>query len=95
MAIEDALVLATLLGEHWDKPDGHVEAFYLYEVSFCSVGGLVCFFVSSHSARPSTASPPLEAPVTVGFLLPTPFLTDCFLGLEGKQVGCVHGALCV
>lgn len=33
MAIEDALVLATLLAEHWDKPDGHVEAFYLYEVS--------------------------------------------------------------
>lgn len=33
MAIEDALVLATLLAEYWDKPDGHVEAFYLYEVS--------------------------------------------------------------
>lgn len=33
MAIEDALVLATLLAEHWEKPDGHVEAFYLYEVS--------------------------------------------------------------
>lgn len=32
MAIEDALVLATLLAEFWDKPDGHVEAFYLYEV---------------------------------------------------------------
>lgn len=32
MAIEDALVLATLLAEHWEKPDGHVEAFYLYEV---------------------------------------------------------------
>lgn len=32
MAIEDALVLATLLAEYWDKPDGHVEAFYLYEV---------------------------------------------------------------
>ncbi|CAM9168255.1 unnamed protein product [Scytosiphon promiscuus] len=31
MAIEDALVLATLLGEHWERPDGHVEAFYLYE----------------------------------------------------------------
>lgn len=33
MAIEDALVLATLLAEYWDKPDGHIEAFYLYEVS--------------------------------------------------------------
>lgn len=33
MAIEDALVLATLLAEYWEKPDGHVEAFYLYEVS--------------------------------------------------------------
>lgn len=33
MAIEDALVLATLLAEHWERPDGHVEAFYLYEVS--------------------------------------------------------------
>lgn len=33
MAIEDALVLATLLGEHWEHPDGHIEAFYLYEVS--------------------------------------------------------------
>lgn len=32
MAIEDALVLATLLGEYWGQPDGHVEAFYLYEV---------------------------------------------------------------
>lgn len=32
MAIEDAFVLATLLAEYWDKPDGHVEAFYLYEV---------------------------------------------------------------
>ena len=32
MAIEDALVLATLLGEYWEKRDGHVEAFYLYEV---------------------------------------------------------------
>eukprot|EP00752_Nemacystus_decipiens_P013459 g11921.t1 len=31
MAIEDALVLATLLAEYWDKPDGHLEAFYLYE----------------------------------------------------------------
>ncbi|CBJ28407.1 Flavoprotein Monooxygenase [Ectocarpus siliculosus] len=31
MAIEDALVLATLLAEHWERPDGHVEAFYLYE----------------------------------------------------------------
>lgn len=42
MAIEDALVLATLLAEYWDKPDGHVEAFYLYEVShvcICSVIG--------------------------------------------------------
>lgn len=37
MAIEDALVLATLLAEYWDKPDGHVEAFYLYEVSFSGV----------------------------------------------------------
>lgn len=34
MAIEDALVLATLLAEYWEKPDGHVEAFYLYEVIF-------------------------------------------------------------
>lgn len=32
MAIEDALVLATLLGEYWEHPDGHIEAFYLYEV---------------------------------------------------------------
>lgn len=32
MAIEDALVLATLLAEFWNEPDGHVEAFYLYEV---------------------------------------------------------------
>ncbi|CAM9183008.1 unnamed protein product, partial [Hapterophycus canaliculatus] len=31
MAIEDALVLATLLGEFWGKPDGHIEAFYQYE----------------------------------------------------------------
>ncbi|CAN0159802.1 unnamed protein product [Scytosiphon promiscuus] len=30
-AIEDALVLATLLGEYWEKPDGHIEAFFLYE----------------------------------------------------------------
>lgn len=41
MAIEDALVLATLLAEHWEKPDGHVEAFYLYEVS------QVCLLLSS------------------------------------------------
>lgn len=33
MAIEDAFVLATLLAEYWDETDGHVEAFYLYEVS--------------------------------------------------------------
>lgn len=32
MAIEDAFVLATLLREYWDQPDGHVEAFYQYEV---------------------------------------------------------------
>lgn len=32
MAIEDAFVLATLLGEYWEETDGHVEAFYLYEV---------------------------------------------------------------
>lgn len=31
MAIEDAIVLATLLKEHWGQPDGHVEAFYQYE----------------------------------------------------------------
>ena len=47
MAIEDALVLATLLGEYWEQPDGHVEAFYLYEVR----GGL---FV------PRDRSPPLS-----------------------------------
>lgn len=33
MAIEDAFVLATLLGEYWGQPDGHIEAFYLYEVN--------------------------------------------------------------
>lgn len=32
MAIEDAFVLATLLAEHWDETEGHVEAFYQYEV---------------------------------------------------------------
>lgn len=32
MAIEDAFVLATLLAEHWDEAEGHVEAFYEYEV---------------------------------------------------------------
>lgn len=33
MAIEDAFVLATLLAEYWEEPDGHIEAFYLYEVN--------------------------------------------------------------
>ena len=31
MAIEDALILATLLKEQWDHADGHQEAFYLYQ----------------------------------------------------------------
>lgn len=48
MAIEDAFVLATLLAEYWEKPDGHVEAFYLYEVSFAGVAALTegCAFPS-------------------------------------------------
>ncbi|CAM9554120.1 unnamed protein product [Phaeothamnion confervicola] len=33
MAVEDAFVLATLLRHYWRHPDGHVEAFYLYEAT--------------------------------------------------------------
>ena len=33
MAIEDAFILATLLKESWTEPDGHIEAFYQYEVA--------------------------------------------------------------
>lgn len=43
MAIEDALVLATLLGEYWEQPDGHVEAFYLYEVRDGGFSCSACF----------------------------------------------------
>lgn len=31
LATEDAFILAVLLRQFWDKPDGHVEAFYQYE----------------------------------------------------------------
>lgn len=38
MAIEDAFVLATLLAKFWDEPDGHLEAFYQYEVRIIGSG---------------------------------------------------------